>query len=139
MKTQINAYLHFQGNCKEAMDYYQKCLGGELTIQLIRDSPISTQCPAGVQDDVLHGTLVKGDLLLMGSDMGLPFGYVKGNNMALSVSCSSEEEINTFYNKLKEGGEIIDPLKESFWGALFGVVNDKYGIRWMFNYDKNQK
>ena len=75
----------------------------------------------------------------MGSDMVGPDGFNKGNNIALSVNCSSEEEINTFFSKLSAGGKIIDPLKVQFWGAIFGVLTDKFGINWMFNYDKNQK
>ena len=75
----------------------------------------------------------------MGSDMVGPDGFTQGTNIALSLNCSSEEEINTFFSKLSEGGKVIDPLKLQFWGALFGVFNDKFGIRWMLNYDKNSK
>jgi len=75
---------------------------------------------------------------LMGSDMAGPEGIISGNNIALSVNCSSEKEINEFFLRLSASGKIIDPLKEQFWGAIFGVLTDKFGIRWMFNYDKNQ-
>jgi PhnB protein len=137
--TQINAYINFSGNCHEGMTYYKECLGGELTLQTVGGSPIEAQCPAGMKDDILHATLTKGVLLLMGSDMVGPGGLVNGNNIALSLNCSSEEEINTFFSKLSDGGKIIDQLKMQFWGAMFGVLNDKFGIRWMFNYDKNLK
>ena len=137
--TQINAYVNFSGNCLEAMTFYKECLDGELTLQTVGGSPIEAQCPAGMKDQVLHATLTKGVLLLMGSDMEGPGGFVKGNNIALSVNCSSEEEINTFFSKLSADGKIMDPLKVQFWGAMFGVLTDKFGIRWIFNYDKNQK
>ena len=76
----------------------------------------------------------------MGSDMQEPGGnFIKGNNIALSLNCSSDEEIKTFFSKLSEGGRISHNLMQSFWGATFGVLTDKYGIRWMLNYDKNQK
>jgi len=75
----------------------------------------------------------------MGTDCVAPGGFNQGNNIALSLNCSSEEEINTFFSKLSEGGKIIDPLKQQFWGAMFGVFDDKFGIRWMLNYDKNQQ
>ena len=75
----------------------------------------------------------------MGSDMNAPGGYVKGNNISLSLICSSDDEINSFFKNLSAGGKIIDPLGVKFWGAVFGVLDDKYGIRWMLNYDKNQK
>lgn len=137
--TQINAYLNFNGNCREAMTFYKTCLGGDLSLQTVEGSPIEVQCPAGMKHQILHSSLTKGALLLMGSDMIGPDGYIKGNTVALSLNCSSEEEINSFYTKLSEGGKILDPLKTQFWGAMFGVFNDRYGIRWMLMYDKNQK
>ena len=137
--TQINAYINFSGNCREVMTFYKECLGGEFTLQTVGGSPMEAQCPAGMKDQILHAALTRGELLLMGSDMAGPEGIIKGNNIALSVNCSSDEEINTFFSKLSEGGKIIDPLKLQFWGAIFGVLTDKFGIRWMFNYDKNQK
>jgi len=136
--TQINAYLNFNGNCREAMNFYKDCLGGNLTLQTVEGSPIEAQCPTGMKHHILHASLTKDALLLMGSDMVGPDGYVKGNTIALSLNCSSEDEINNFYTNLSEGGKIIDPLKVQFWGAMFGVFNDRYGIRWMLMYDKNQ-
>ena len=137
--TQINAYVNFSGNCREAMTFYKECLEGELTLQTVEGSPIEAQCPAAMKHQILHSTLMKdGSLLLMGSDMAGPEGITNGNNIALSVNCSSEKEINEFFSRLSDSGKIIDPLKEQFWGAIFGVLTDKFGIRWMFNYDKSQ-
>jgi PhnB protein len=135
--TQINAYLNFDGNCREAMNFYKECLGGELTLQTVEGSPVEAQCPAAMKHQILHSSLVKNGLVIMGSDMSGPEGITKGNNIALSLNCSSEEEINSFFSNLSAGGKIIDPLRQQFWGALFGVFNDKFGIRWMLNYDKN--
>ena len=137
--TQIFAYIHFEGNCREAMTFYRDCLGGELNMQTVEGSAIEGKCTYSMKDKILHASLAKGAMLVMASDCSLPGGIAYGNNVALSVNCSSEEEINRFYNKLSEGGEIIDPLKTQFWGATYGVISDKFGIRWMFNYDKNQK
>jgi len=136
--TQISAYVNFDGNCRQAMEFYKECLGGELIIQTIGGSPMETQCPAAMKDQVLHSSLTKSGLLLMGSDMVGPDGFNKGNNIALSVNCSSEEEINTFYSNLSSGGKILDPLKKQFWGAIFGCLTDKFGIRWMFNYEESK-
>ncbi|MDQ2719960.1 MAG: VOC family protein [Bacteroidota bacterium] len=138
--TQINAYIGFNGQCREAMTFYKECLGGELIFQPVEGSPIEAQCPAAMKNQILHSSLTKNGLLLMGTDMSAPVpgGFIKGNNIALSLNCSSEEEINDFFSKLSSGGQIIDPLKTQFWGALFGVFIDKFGISWMLNYDKNQ-
>jgi len=140
MATQINAYVGFNGNCTEAMNFYKECLGGELMLQKIGESPIANQFPPAMKDQVLHSSLTKnGTLLLMATDCVAPGGFQQGNNVALSLNCSSEEEINNFYSKLSEGGKIIDSLKQQFWGAMFGVFDDKFGVRWMLNYDKNQQ
>jgi PhnB protein len=136
--TQINAYINFDGNCREVMTFYKECLGGELNMQTVEGSPIEAQCPASMKQQILHASLMKDDLVIMGSDMQEPGGFTKGNNIALSLSCSSDEEIKTFFSKLSEGGKISHNLMQSFWGATFGVLTDKYGIRWMLNYDKNQ-
>ena len=137
--TQINAYLNFEGNCREVMTFYKDCLDAELNMQTIEGSPIEAQCPATIKHQILHASLTKDGLLLMGSDMQEPGGnFTKGNNIALSLNCSSDEEIKTFFSKLSEGGKISHNLMTSFWGATFGVFTDKFGIRWMLNYDKNQ-
>jgi PhnB protein len=137
--TQINAYITFKDNCREAMTFYKDCFGGELVLQTVGGSPIESQCPAAMKDSILHATLQNEALLLMASEMIGPGGYVKGNDMALSLNCSSENEINNFYTKLSEGGQVIHALRVEFWGAIFGVFTDKFGIRWMLNYDKNAK
>jgi PhnB protein len=137
--TQINAYVTFTGNCREVMTFYKECIGGELTMQTIGGSPIETDFPPKMKNMILHASLTKGSLLLLGSDCVGPDGYTKGNNIALCVNCSSDEEINTFYTKLSAGGKIIDPLGVKFWGAVFGVFTDKFGISWMLNYNKSEQ
>jgi PhnB protein len=137
--SSINVYLHFNGNCREAMNFYKECIGGNLDLQTVAGSPLEAQCPAAMKDNVMHATLTKGNLVLMASDMMGPGGYQKGNNIALTLNCDSEEEINSLFGKLSVGGKVIDPLKKQFWGALFGVFEDKFGIRWMLNYDQNVK
>ncbi|MDP4219872.1 MAG: VOC family protein [Bacteroidota bacterium] len=135
--THINAYVNFSGNCREAMTFYNNCIGGELNMQTIEGSPIEHECPGSMKHQILHASLTKDSLVLMGSDMSGPDGWVQGNNIALSLNCSSEEEIAKFFSTLSAGGTIMHPLSASFWGATFGVFTDKYGIRWMLNYDKN--
>lgn len=100
-------------------------------------SPMEAECPTAMKDSILHSTLLKDSLVLMASDMLAPgVEFVPISNIALSLNCSSEEEINDFYAKLSAGGHIIDPIKVQFWGAIFAVFTDKFGIRWMLNYDK---
>ncbi len=136
--TTINSYLTFSGNCREAMTFYQDCLGGELHFQTIGESPLSDKMPNLMKDCILHSTLTNGALVLLGSDMVSEMGLIKGNSVSLSLNCNSEQEVNTFYAKLSEGGNADHPLEESFWGALFGDLTDKYGNYWLLNYIKIQ-
>ena len=117
------------------MTFYKECLGAELNMQTVEGSPIEAQCPTAMKHQILHASLVKDELLLMGSDMPGSEGFIKGNTIALSLNCSTEEEINIFFSNLSSGGKIIHPLRVEFWGAIFGVFTDKFGIRWMLNYD----
>ena len=134
--TQINAYLNFNGQCREAMTFYQQCLGGELVMQKISESPMAARMPSEMGAKILHSSLTNENIVLMASDM-MGNNIVKGNSIGLCMSCGSSEEINSFFNNLSAGGKIIEPLHQSFWGATFGVLTDKFGINWMFNYSKN--
>jgi PhnB protein len=132
----INSYLTFNGNCREAMKFYQKCLGGKLTFQTIGESPLSQMMPKKMKDCILHCTLTNGSLLLMGSDMVGENVLIKGNAVSLTLNCISEKEIRSCYKKLSIDGKATHPLEDSFWGALFGVLIDKYGNHWLLNYNK---
>lgn len=135
----INSYLTFNGNCREAMNFYKKCLGGELVLQTIGESPLANKMPAQMKESILHATLIKGDLILMASDMTGETGLIKGNSVSLMLNCSSEEEVKKFYTNLSAGGQATHPLEISFWGALFGDLTDKFGNQWLLHFDKNQK
>ncbi|MCX2484572.1 VOC family protein [Pedobacter sp. MR2016-24] len=137
MTTTISPYLTFDGNAREAMTFYRDALGGELSLMAVKDTNMGSQCMGTDENAIMHSSLIKDSLVLMASDMIGNRTLQLGNNFAISVNCSSEEEINTFYKNISAGGEIIDPLKIQFWGALFGVVKDKFGMVWMFNFDKN--
>jgi PhnB protein len=137
--ARIDAYLRFDGNCRQAMTFYKECLGGELDLQSVGESAMAGQMPPETHKRIMHSTLRKGDLVLLGSDMMEDGGAKKGNTVTLALNCSSEEEINRFYRKLSAGGKETYPLKTEFWGATFGQLTDKFGIDWMLNYDKNAK
>ena len=137
--TKINSYLTFSGNCREAMTFYKECLGGELILQTIGESPLAGKMPAKMKEYILHSTLVKDELILMGSDMVSENGLIKGNAVSLMLNCSSEEEIKNCFEKLSSGGKKDHPLENSFWGALFGDLTDKFGNHWLLHFDKKQE
>ncbi len=135
--TKINSYLTFNGNCREAMTFYKECLGGELSFQTIGESPMAEKMPAQMKECILHSTLTTQGFILMGSDMTPETGLIKGNAHSLMLDCSSEEEIKKKFNKLSAGGEIKHQLENTFWGALFGDLQDKFGNNWILNFDNN--
>ena len=134
---QLNPYLSFAGECREALSFYKECLSGEVTMQTIGESPMAASMPAEVQNNILHATVSKdGVVLLMASDMFTQGEMVKGTNITLTLGCASEEEIQSVFAKLAVGGQITTPLRTEFWGATFGQIVDKYGFSWMLNFDK---
>ena len=139
---QINPHLHLNGTTREAMAFYKDCLGGELTMQTVGDSPMKDKMPGGAADNnkIMHADLSKnGATLIMAADMMDPKTFTQGDTITLSINCSSEDEINTIFSKLSAGGKVTMPLSDQFWGATFGMLTDKFGIDWMLNYQKPKK
>ncbi|KQN38452.1 glyoxalase [Pedobacter sp. Leaf41] len=132
----INSYLTFNGNCREAMRFYHDCLGGELTLQSIGESPMAGNMPQIMADKILHAVLTSDEIVIMGTDLVVDAGLVKGNAVSLMLNCDSEEETIAFYEKLSKGGTPVNPLQKTFWGALFGNLVDRFGNTWLINFDK---
>jgi PhnB protein len=136
MKKSTQPYFHFDGNCRDAMTYYQRIFGGKLELMPIKDSPAKDQFPPEVQNQMLHSSLENEDFMIMASDMCGMGELKRGNSVEINLNCQSEEEINQLYQKLSEGGKILEELKDQFWGAKFAMLIDQFGIRWMLNYEK---
>lgn len=133
----VHVHLTFNGNCREAMQFYQKCLGGQLSFQTVGESSLSDTMPKKMKESIVHATLSNAGILLMGSDMVPEPGLVKGNSVSLSIGCKSEDEVKNLYNRLSSGGTANHPPDETFWGGLFGALTDKFGNHWLLNYAKN--
>jgi len=135
--AQLSPYLSFSGNCRDAFTFYHACLGGELDLQRFADSPIADHIPAEARDGILHGSLRTGSLTLLGSDAGgMRAPLVAGDNVGLCLNCESDEEITTIFAKLAEGGTVLDPLADMFWGGKFGALTDQFGTKWIFNHQQ---
>lgn len=124
----INSYLRFDGNAQEAFDFYKSCLGGELTVTKVGESPMSQFMP-DKKDKIFHVQLKKDDLVLLGSDMVGEEGLKKGNTMVLTLECESKEEAQELFKKLSERGKVGHELAEQDWGTI-GDFQDKYGVDW---------
>lgn len=138
----LNPYLNFGGNTEEAFNFYRSVFGGNfITLQRFKDTPESSNVPANEQNMIMHVALAVGKgNILMGTDALESMGQkvVFGNNISLSLNVDSEAEATTLFNKLAVGGTIVMPLEKTFWNAYFGMLNDKFGIQWLVNYDYNQ-
>lgn len=136
MNQATQPYFHFDGDCREAMEFYQSIFGGELEIMSVGESPAKDQFPQEVQDEILHSSLRNGDFAIMASDMCGMGEVLRGNSVEISLECTTEKEINQLYKELADEGEVLDELKEQFWGSLFAMVADRYGNRWMLSLEK---
>lgn len=134
--AQLNPYLNFNENCREAMNFYKDCLGGELFLQTVGESPaMAAQMPPHMKDSILHSSLNNGEWVIMASDLNRD-ARIEGNNIHLCINCKTEDELNSFFSSLSAGAMVTEPLGDMPWGAKFGSLTDKYGMHWMFNYEK---
>lgn len=135
--AQLNPYLSFTNNCREAMNFYKDSLGGELVLQTVGEMPeMAAQMPPEMKDSVLHSVLSSGDIVIMASDLNRE-KPVEGNTVHLCIQCKTEDELNTFFSKLSKGGKITEPISDMPWGAKYGSLIDKFGKYWLFNCPKN--
>jgi PhnB protein len=132
----LNPYLNFDGNCREAMTFYKSCFGGELTLQKIGESPMGANLPQEMEQQILHSILSADGITLMGSDM-MGRGLDRGNGIMLCVNGNDGPSIEVIFEKLARGGQVKMPLHESFWGATYGELTDRFGFHWMFNVYKS--
>ena len=130
----LNPYLTFSGNAEEALNFYQSVLGGEI-LQLGRYGESPMPCDEADKQKIMHARFVFDDNLIMVSDGMKEHEISTNGNIQLAVDVSDPDQIETLFNKMAEGGTVTMPLAEQFWGAKFGMVKDKFGIRWMFNCD----
>ena len=136
--TPIIPYLIFPGTCREAMTFYQQCLGGDLSMAAFADMPGADQLPEAVRGGIAHASLVNGARTLMAYDD--PHGsIVSGTAVSLSLACASVVEAERLFAALGQGGTVLMPLADQPWGAKFGMLTDRYGIQWMVDYDYPQE
>jgi PhnB protein len=133
--AQISPYLHFNGNCREAMTFYKGCFGGELTLMSMEESPMASQVPPEQKKNIMHSSLKGGSFQIMAADMMGPEPAKKGTNFTIAVECSSNKETDAIFEKLASGGKILHAPKEEFFG-YYGDLTDRYGFTWMLTHMK---
>ena len=134
--TALTPYLLFDGHCLEAMEFYESCFGGELTVTQVKNSPAKDQMPATQQDKVVYARLRSRNVEISASDwLRLDRTPIRGNTVCLYLSGGTFQDLKSLFERLSEGAEITDALQERFFGT-YGALNDKFGVRWMFQTDK---
>lgn len=136
----VNTYLNFNGNTEEVFNFYKSVFGEEFTtLQRLKDTPDADKLSAGDKEKIMHVSLPIGGNVLMGTDVLESMPQVTfGTNYSISISPESEEEAHKLFKGLSARGKVSMPLEKMFWGALFGMFTDKFGVQWMVNYDYNQ-
>jgi PhnB protein len=139
----INTYINFNGNCEEAFTFYKSVFGGEFSAfqrfdEMPDDVPADMQPSESELNKVMHVTLpLKDGYILMGSDYPemMSDRIILGNNFSLSIDADTEEEAHKLFNELSAGGHVIMPMDKTFWGSLYGMLVDKFGVQWMVSFD----
>lgn len=132
----LNPYLNFMGKTEEAFNFYKSVFGGEFTtLQRFKDTPEKDKLPANELEKIMHVALPIGDNTLMATDALESMGHqvTIGNAISLSIEAEDKAEADRLFVGLSAGGTVDMPMQDMFWGAYFGMVTDKYGIKWMIN------
>lgn len=127
----INPYIHFNGNAEEALGHYRDALGGELEILRFAGSPAEGCAPEGWGQKVLHGALQTKVGLILASDASSDRVSNPGDNIEIAVQVENEADAERIFTKLGQGGNISQPLAETFFSPKFGMLVDKFGIKWI--------
>ena len=138
--TTVNIYLTFDGNCKEAFNFYKSVFGGEFPyVGTFGEMPPQEGVPPISEEHknrIMHISLpISKETILMGSDSGGEWGpdLKVGTNFSISVNTDTTEEADRIFNALANGGTIKMPIAKAFWNSYFGMLTDKFGINWMLN------
>ncbi len=136
MPSLLNPYLSFDGNAREAMEFYRGVFGGNLTLTTYgefgaQDSPDA--------DKIMHGLLRSDNgFVIMGADAPPGSGYNPGDTISVSLSGDDADELHGYWEKLSDGGTVPVPLEKQMWGDEFGMCVDRFGIPWMVNIGQPQ-
>ncbi|MFI5486125.1 VOC family protein [Micromonospora echinaurantiaca] len=137
MTSRLNPYLSFDGNAREAMEFYRQVFGGDLTLSTFGE--FGTDDPT-LADKVMHGMLeTPSGYTLMASDTAPGMQHVPGNNVSVSVSGDDGNELRGYWDKLTVGATVTVPLEKQMWGDEFGMCIDRFGIGWLVNIGQAQR
>lgn len=137
----VNVYINFNGNCREAVEFYADVFGTEKPqIMTFGDTPPNPAfpLPEEAKNLIMHAKLNITGSTVMFSDNFPGSDYVVGTNVSLSVTSTDIDEVKSLFDKIKVGGNVFMELHETFWSKCYGNVTDKFGIEWQFSYDNGE-
>ncbi|MFK4997830.1 VOC family protein [Bacillus sp. N9] len=137
----VNVYLNFNGNCREAVEFYAQVFETERPeIMTFRESPQHPDypLPEEAKDLVMHTRLTISGSNVMFSDTFPGMPVTVGNNISLALVSRDEDELISAFNKLKEGGKVSMELQETFWSKYYGQLTDKFGVKWQFSHESEE-
>jgi len=133
----FNPYINFAGNTRAALEFYQQCFNGEI-LHMQTFGEAQQEVSGEELNRIMHAEFKAEGIHIMASD-GMPGDKVtQGDTISLSINFTDEAEQTDIFNSLSNGGIISMPLQDTFWGARFGMLTDRFGIHWMFNCYKQQ-
>jgi PhnB protein len=132
MQSKINAYISFNDNAREAMEFYKTVFGGKLTVSTFKEFHVSSD--PSEDNKLMHAMLeAENGIVIMGADTPKEMNYHDGARISISLSGDNEEELRAYWDKLSEEATVEQPLTQAQWGDTFGMLTDKFGIHWMVN------
>ena len=127
----VSPYVAFKGTCRQAIEFYRHALDAQvLFIQTVGESPMSDMGPA---ENIMHCTIKVGDSTIMMCDDPRPDGTAGGSGISLAIGLNDPELAKKFFGNLANGGSVIMPLRRTYWAEAFGMVTDKFGVKWIVN------
>jgi PhnB protein len=132
----LNPYLNFKDTTREAMEFYHGVFGGKLDMNTFKEFQASRD-PAD-DDLIMHAQLDADGILFMAADTPSHMEYSPGSNFSMSLSGEDEARLRGYFDKLQEGGTVLQPLEKASWGDTFGMLVDRFGVRWLVNVSQDQ-
>ena len=129
----VSPYIAFKGNCREAIEFYKKALDAEvLFTQKVGDSPMPDMGPA---ENIMHCTIKVGYSTMMMCDDPRPGAAGGDGNISLAIGLNDPERAKQVFGNLAKDGSVVMPLEKTYWAEAFGMVTDRFGVKWMVNCD----
>jgi PhnB protein len=132
----LNPYLNFKDSTREAMEFYHGVFGGKLDMNTFKEFQAS-QDPAD-DDLIMHAQLEADGVVFMAADTPSHMEYSPGSNFSMSLSGEDETRLRGYFDQLQEGGTVLQPLEKASWGDTFGMLVDRFGVRWLVNVSQDQ-